>query len=87
MEQLLVFFLAPFRLLDARVEPLVPAGLALLWRLADEQRADARPLILAILELYHQPCAHLCQSCAARTLEMAAFRISSSAVFVGERRR
>ena len=36
-------------LLDGWVEPLVPASLALLGGLADEQRRDARPLVLAVL--------------------------------------
>ena len=36
-------------LLDGRVKPLVPARLALLGGLADEQRRDARPLVLAVL--------------------------------------
>ena len=39
--------LEPLYLLDGGVEPLVPASLALLGGLADEQRRDARPLVLA----------------------------------------
>lgn len=49
MEQLLILFPCPLSLLDGGVEPLVPAGLALLGGLADEQRGDARPLVLAVL--------------------------------------
>ena len=41
--------LEPLYLLDGGVEPLVPACLALLGGLADEQRRDARPLVLAVL--------------------------------------
>jgi len=36
-------------LFDTWVEPFVPSSLALLGRLADEQRRDARPLILTVL--------------------------------------
>ena len=49
MEQLLILFPCPLSLLDGGVEPLVPAGLALLGGLADEQRGDARPLVLTVL--------------------------------------
>lgn len=48
VKQLLFFFFGPLSLLDGRVEPLVPSRLALLGRFANEQRRDARPLVLAI---------------------------------------
>lgn len=39
----------PLGLLDAGVEPLIPAGLALLRTLPRQKRGNARPLILAVL--------------------------------------
>eukprot|EP00962_Isochrysis_galbana_P022508 scaffold6732_cov99-Isochrysis_galbana.AAC.2 len=49
VQQLFLLIARPLRLLDRRVEPLVPARFALLGRLADQQRRDAAPLVLAVL--------------------------------------
>lgn len=49
MQQLLILLLTPLDLLDARVQPFVPSSLALLGRLARQQRGHACPLIEAIL--------------------------------------
>ena len=57
VEQLLLLLARPLGLADRRVEPLVPARLALLRRLAVEQRRDACPLVLAVL--HHRRLQHL----------------------------
>ena len=51
VEQLLVLVARPLALglLDGGVQPLEPARLALLGRLAVQQRADSRPLVFAVL--------------------------------------
>jgi len=72
-------YLGPFRLFDRGVEPFVPAGLALLGSLADEERRDAGPGIGEQAgrceegETYHWFLPYFA---------MAAFRTSSS-VFCG----
>lgn len=48
MKELFIFFFGPLGLLNGRVEPFVPSGFALFWCLADQERRDTRPLILAI---------------------------------------
>ena len=49
VQELFVLFATPLGLLDARIEPLEPARLALLRRLAMQQRGNTRPLVLAVL--------------------------------------
>ena len=49
VQKFLILLPGPLRLLDARVQPLVPPRLALLRGLANQERGDARPLVLAVL--------------------------------------
>lgn len=53
LQQFLVFLSRPFCLFYAGVQPLEPAGLALLGRLACQQGGDACPLVEAI---FHHRC-------------------------------
>ena len=48
MQKHLLFLSAPLGLLDTRVDPLVPPGLALFGRLAHQQRGDTRPLVQTV---------------------------------------
>ena len=49
VEQLLILFPGPLRLLDAGVQPLIPAGLALLGGFPHQQGGNPGPLIQPIL--------------------------------------
>ena len=48
MQQLLILLSRPLRLLNRRVQPLIPPRFALLCTLAHKQGTDAAPLVLAI---------------------------------------
>lgn len=48
MQQLFIFLARPFRLLNTRIQPLVPARFALFGRFSMQQRGNTTPLIFAI---------------------------------------
>jgi len=48
MQQLLVFLARPFRLLNGRIQPLIPSRLTLFGWFAREQWGNTRPLVFAV---------------------------------------